>query len=319
MSSRKQFKGTKMSLTQFADSYPVNSSKIEKKFPTIKQSVERAPIVSLTEIIKDEEKTKINNFVDNKKFSSDRLSDENISKPQDKSHTKKHGRANFKNGTKLELDNIYIERVSPDESCEESENFLYRTLMESKYREIEERKEQRKQNAAIRKKLDDIEEEKWQQRIKDQNFVYGQLSNMSYDFYKQLVEARKRSINNTRWHDFGEMRAYLIQAPNIIRNGMINKILNYGIKIVSEVNGLELTLRMDSKGSTWKSIMDINNAYFKMSKNDKHVFCDVRTTFIGAEVMEIEIFRIKSDDEFDGPVSMIDMAEAADFINNMLS
>lgn len=309
MSCKKQIKGTKMSLAQFAALDAPKTKIPMKKFPVMEQLDERAPVVSMIEIMKEEKK---NSQI---LTESDNSSDSDSQKPQ-VAVSKKQGRPNFKKGTRVELDHSFHKHVQAPTEYEQQEIYSleYMQALEKIQRE---KLEKTARERAMKAKLDAIDESEWQKAMEEENFKSGELGQFSLDFYKKMLAARQRSIDETKFTSFGEMTMMLYQIPNMIRNLMMADILGYGIKVVSTISNRELKLEMREKAS-WDMILNDRNAYFKMTKNGKEIECDVRPTFCGGVNQEVQIVESSRPDKYNGPIHIVDMSRAAEYIKKML-
>lgn len=310
MSCKKQFKGTKMTLAQFAT---LDTPKVKipmKKFPVMEQLDERAPVVSMIEIMNEEKK--------NAQIltESDNSSDSDSQKPQ-VVVSKKKGKPNFKKGTKLDLDYDFHRRV-PLETEYDQAGDSYHDFLKTMNETTNENLKNSEQERIMKAELNALKEDVWQKKIVEENFKSGVPGQFSLDFYHQMIEARQRSIDNAKFTSFGEMNFMLHQIPNMARNLMMSQILNFGIKVVSEISKKELT-NQGKNHLGWDCILNEKNAFFRLSKNGKEVQCDVRQTFYSPVHQEVQIVQSSAPYKFDGSLHLVDMIKAAEYINKMLS
>lgn len=286
MSSKKHNKGTKMTLAQFANLNLSDKNPTPKIFPVIEEPVERAPVVSFSEIMKNQKEAK-SSIEDNQ--------DDTYTENKQSSSMKK-GRVNFKKGQKMDLNHPSFASQILDTDRPYSNDLDLRSLREQKFRQDEENKRQLEEDRIER----EVSLRRWEDSSKRNNFVPGEVKQYSTDMYHDFVAARHATMKEPgQFSTLGDMSFYLFQAPGMMRDIMMIDILKHGINVVSRIDkNLKLTSTMNSNDSIWKNAMSARNALFNMSKNGKEIVCDVRPTF-HPSMMEVQICKFTANGNFD--------------------
>lgn len=262
----RQNKGTKMSLSQFANLNLESPKPSKNRFPIIEQQRERIPVVPFSELMKQAEEETIKN---NNKFG-------------------KFGKANFRNGQRLDLD-IKTPGYETLETYELSydNEFDLRKLRESKFREKPVVKET---------------QNRWKESLDFDNMRQEDINT-----YRNVIKSRNEKMFDSM--NVGDSELYLKRAPDMGRVLFLTEILRGGFEVETTKDGTIVT------ESNFPKFLTPNDASFKFSKNGQHLFCDVRPTFM-PNINEVQIYTYGNNGNI-VLLGIVDMLIASQYITDL--
>lgn len=297
----KQCKGTKMSLAEFQKQSETKKEEIKVQNTVTFRPQQEKQVFSFNDILLSETK---------KKESEEKEKEEILIDSNDKNVTamKNNRRPNFKKGKKIDVSfetqiNDFFESVP----LVNSDEFDLRSL---KLQKLKEEKELETEYENIRTQNDF-----------DRTFFLNKEKGIfNPKFYRDYIELRDlKSKDLTQYRSIGEMGFLLAGAPELIRNNAMKRILDYDITVVSEI-GEKNTLHKetDRRSVLWSKVMNANNAYFKMSKNGKTIFCDFRGLYRNNLCSEVQMCNFNEKGNIEGDFYIVDVDKCPEFINNFL-